>query len=210
MIYPSIICHLSGARGSVSEGKIRSPSPQPPLPARLGGKPRDIISPACPGSGPRSSLSLIYQNHINWLLLMRRSNHSVLTCTTELLTPSLREHLATCWKKLISPSNTHSLILLVTTQSNRERPLNHQLSDVEVLIFTPAASHSFSNHPSASWRSPPDEAKRTTSVSKGRDHCNRKFRKAGKKVKQMFFFQETGKRYKTQTDTKKSSGHWRL
>uniref|UniRef100_A0A669DDI0 Chromosome transmission fidelity protein 18 homolog n=1 Tax=Oreochromis niloticus TaxID=8128 RepID=A0A669DDI0_ORENI len=64
---------------------------------------RDIISPACPGSGPRSSLSLIYPNHINWLLLMRRSNHSALTCITELLTPSLREHLATCWKKLISP-----------------------------------------------------------------------------------------------------------
>ena len=145
--YPSI--HPSSFRLSRVRSRGQQPkqgSPDFPLPCYfvqlfLGdpeafpGQPRDIVSPACPGSSPGSPTGGTCPEHLReapggilircpsyliWLLSTRRSSRSTPSSSrmTELLTLSLRESPATLRRKLISATCTRNLVLLVTTQTS--------------------------------------------------------------------------------------------
>ncbi|KAK0136585.1 hypothetical protein N1851_027270 [Merluccius polli] len=98
-------------------------------PEAFPGQPRDIVSPACPGSSPGPPTSGTCPEHLTreasggiltrcpshliWLLSTRRSSGSTPSSSrmTELLTLSLRESPATLLRKLISAACTRDLVL---------------------------------------------------------------------------------------------------
>lgn len=88
------------------------------------GQPRDVISPACPGSPPGPSPDRTWLaeapypqgDRLSWLLSIWRSSTLSSSQLARLITLSLRENPSICWRKFMSTASVRDLIEIVSTK----------------------------------------------------------------------------------------------